>query len=386
MFKTKPLPLSLSAVLLISLSSCDDDNNGGGNNQNVFDAIAGLPATVLAPSSNPSSNQKEELGRLLFFDPILSGNKDVACATCHHPSLAYADGIRRSIGVDGSGLGLTRRNGIAVDRNSPTVINTAFNGIQQNGNYDPAAAPMFWDNRANGLEEQALLPMLSMEEMRGQGIPEAAIVDTILQRLNAIPAYRNLFEQAFGSAQITETHLLAAIASYERSIIANNSPFDRYMRGEETALSNLQIEGMQTFVRVGCAECHSGPMLSDFDLHVLGVPDPNGIVDDGAENFRFRTPTLRNISLTAPYMHNGELRSLREVLEFYDDISGNNVDDVINDNVNPNNIAEEARDLDLDGDDIEEILAFLRSLEDQSFDKTIPTSVPSGLNVGGDIN
>ena len=379
------LRLGLALAFITSLSSCDDDNDNNQINENVFEVVAALPATVISPANNPNSTEKTNLGRLLFFDPILSGKLDVSCATCHHPNHAFADGIRLSIGVNGSGLGPERRNGVQIERNSPTVINTAFNGIDQNGNYNPSTAPMFWDNREQALEGQALLPMLSREEMRGTIIAEADIVDTIINRLQNIQEYENLFSQAFGSSDINQERLLAAIAAYERSIVSNNSRFDQYMRGDNNALSNQEQEGLETFVQVGCAECHGGPMLSDFKLHVLGVPDANGITDRGAGGFDFRTPTLRNIALTAPYMHNGEIRSLRDVVEFYNDISGNRANNAINDNLNVNDIAEEARRLEIDGGDIDEIVAFLRTLSDESFDKTIPTSVPSGLPVGGNI-
>lgn len=381
------LPSLFILLLLFSTSACNDDRAGGdGDNQNVFAVLSALPANVIAPATNIQSDEKRDLGRLLFFDPILSGTKNVSCATCHHPNLAFADGIRLSIGVNGIGLGAERRNGVRINRNAPTIINTAFNGIGQNANYNPDQAPMFWDSRAQSLEEQALLPMLNSEEMRGPNIPEDQIMDSLLMRLNNIAEYQNLFNQAFGTTEINQSRLLAALSAYERSIIANNSPFDQFMRGNESALSEQEQEGMRDFVEVGCADCHGGPMLSDFELHVLGVPDVNGLTDRGAGNFDFRTPSLRNIALTGPYMHNGEMNSLREVLEFYNDISGNRANNTINDNLNRSDLAEEARRLDINGGDIDQIIAFLGSLTDQDFDRSIPSAVPSGLQVGGDIN
>lgn len=383
-------PSFIQSLFLLCLSfaliSCEDDNDGNGNNQNVFEVIAALPSNVISPANNQFTSAKSDLGRLLFFDPILSGTKNVSCATCHHPDFGFADGIRLSIGVNGTGLGPERRNGVRIERNAPTIINTAFNGINQNGNYNPSQAPMFWDLRERSLEGQALLPMLNMEEMRGNNIAENDIIDTILSRLNAISEYQTLFSQAFGSAGINQGRLLDAIAAYERSIVANNSRFDRFMRGDNSALTAQEQAGMEDFVEAGCANCHGGPMFSDFELHTLGVPDANGITDRGAGQFDFRTPTLRNITLTAPYMHNGEFASLREVLEFYNDISGNRVNNAINDNLNPNDIAQDARQLDLNGGDIDEIITFLRTLTDEGFDRTVPQSVPSGLPVGGDIN
>ena len=144
-----------------------------------------------------NSTAKFELGQALFWDPILSGAKDIACASCHHPDFGYADGRQLSSGVDGIGLGPDRLNGVLVKRNAPTVLNTGFNGIDILGNYDPNTSPMFWDNRASGLEEQALLPVLSKEEMRGAIIAEMDILDTVVQRLTTIEAYHDLFERAF---------------------------------------------------------------------------------------------------------------------------------------------------------------------------------------------
>jgi cytochrome c peroxidase len=371
-------------VLVLLTTSCRDD--GDNANREVGEVLSALPQTVNYPASNPYSAEKETLGRLLFWDPLLSGNRDISCATCHHPNLAYADGIALSQGVNGVGLGANRTGGVRIIRNAPTIINTAFNGINNNGNYTPEQAPMFWDSRVNSLEEQALKPMLSKEEMRGDAIAEADIMNVIVSRLEGIAEYQSLFQSAFGSNQITEQRILQAIATFERGINANNSRFDQFMRGNANALSATEIQGMNRFVNVGCADCHSGPMLSDYELHTLGVQDANGITDAGANgSFDFRTPTLRNIGLTAPYMHNGEFATLRDVLDFYRDASGRGQNQ-INDQVNRNQLDDELRNLNLDRGDINEIIVFLHTLTDQNFDKTIPASVPSNLTVGGNIN
>lgn len=379
-----------SGVMIIA-SACQDPDDFPMTDPmvgipNAPDEITALPAAVLYPDNNPHSTAKADLGRMLFWDPVLSGAKDVACATCHHPDLGYADGRDLSSGINGIGLGPNRRGGELVRRNAPTVINTAFNGMDINGRYNPENAPMFWDNRAQSLEEQALLPILSHEEMRGPAIAEADIVDSVVQRLNAIPGYRNMFASAFGDGGITETRIAQALATFQRDIVANNSPFDQYIRGDETAMSNQAIQGMNTFLRVGCAECHNGPMFSDFDLHTLSVPD-HPLVDDAGANgdFDFRTPTLRNLDVTAPYMHNGVFDNLRDVLEFYNDISGGGADSQ-NPNVADNQIAQDARRLQLNGGDINEIISFLEALNDENFDRTIPQQVPSGLPVGGAID
>ncbi len=382
--------IRFSAFLLcigvsIFISSCQSEDDDGFN-QNDIDELNALPEVVLFPSDNSYSDAKFELGQALFWDPILSGSKEVACASCHHPDFGYADGRSLSSGVDGVGLGPNRINGTIVKRNAPTILNTAFNGIGLDGNYNPNLAPMFWDNRASGLEEQALLPILSKEEMRGELIAEEDIIDTIVQRLNSFESYRQLFENAFENDVINEERITRALATFQRNLVANNSRFDEYMRGNMNALSDDELEGLNTFVEVGCINCHNGPMFSDFELHTLSVPNHPLVSDNGATgNFDFRTPSLRNLAFTAPYMHNGRFEDLEDVLEFYDDISSGN-NNSQNPNVDDNEIDDDAEDLDLNGNDIEEIILFLNTLNDNGFDKTIPRKVPSGMSVGGNIN
>jgi cytochrome c peroxidase len=363
--------------------------------------IAALPELVKGPDDNPLTTEKIELGRLLFWDPVLSGNRDVACATCHHPSAGYAEDLDVSVGVNGVGLGRSRRfqapNSIPfVKRNSPTMLNVGFNGITQAGDYNARNAPMFWDMRVRSLESQALEPIKSFEEMRGDTYPEAQAVPTVVARLNAIPEYRALFSKAFGGENaVNATNLGKAIASFGRSLVANNSPFDRYMRGDRNAMTRAQIEGMRRFERVGCSECHNGPMFSDYKVHVLGVPDSRRLpatdrgMADMPDAFRtaafvetpyaFRTASLRNLRYTAPYMHSGAFDSLEDVLEFYDDLPENP-------NVRRREVDPLARRLDDPDDEADAIIAFLEALNDDSFDKTIPSRVPSGLTPGGRIH
>ena len=385
-----------------------DGGNNNGNGGNTVDALddRALPLTVAAPNDNPTTNAKIELGRLLFYDPILSGGEDVACATCHHPQFGYADGRELSIGVGGVGLGPNRvdavnNDGIGlIQRNAPTVINTGFNGMQENGSYIPDAAPMFWDNRTLSLEAQALGPILSFEEMRGHAYEEDVALDVVVGRLNSIPEYRNRFQNVFGGGAnaINSDNIGRALATFQRSIVANDSPFDRYARGDENAMTQQQIDGMQRFDQVGCADCHSGPMFSDYELHVLAVPDNQdlGFSDTGANGtYAFRTPTLRNLDETGPYFHNGVAGNLNQVLNFYRRIQGGpggggpgGGGGGLNPNPNvPNNqIAQDARQLNLRQNDINDIIAFLDALNDDDFDRIIPNSVPSGLQVGGNID
>jgi len=380
----------LGCMLFVSCKERGSDKKKSSKKLMADTRIAALPKTVKSPEDNPASPEKEELGKLLFFDPILSGNKDVACASCHHPSTGYAEFLDLSIGPNSKGLGSRRKfnnpNDIPfVKRNAQTVINSAFNGIDASHRYSPENATMFWDDRSKSLEKQALEPIKAFEEMRGHGFEEDEILEVVAQRLRAIPEYRGLFETAFGSDSITVENMAKAIAAFERTLVTNNSRFDQYMRGDSDAILISEKEGFELFKSVGCVNCHNGPMFSDYKMHVLGVPENNklGYTDMGfKDTFAFRTPTLRNLRFTAPYMHNGSLQNLQRVLEFYEDISNGKVR-------NPNVAAEKfdpfVRELELTVKEMSLIISFLNTLNDDSFSKEIPEKVPSGLPVGGAI-
>jgi len=373
-----------------------------------------------------------ELGRLLFWDPILSGERDVACATCHHPDFAYADGRALSLGVGAVGIGPERRdtsNGRIpiVKRNSPTVLNVAFNGAGRRGRRDrdrdggrdrdrdgerdrlgdgalPEVggdrSPMFWDRRVRGLEAQALEPLKALDEMRGMAYSEAVAVDSVVARLRSIPEYARLFRAAFGAAPIDSAQLASAIASFERSLSGMNSPFDRFRAGDETALTEQQRRGRRAFDDAGCDRCHEGVMFSDFDLFAEGVPEHPLLAqpDTGDGRFRFRTPTLRNVALTAPYMHNGTLPTLEEVLRFYDEGRSRNPNvadarsrrrdrDEENDERRIPRVYRRFRAVDdMSESEMQDIIAFLHALTDSDFDRIVPARVPSGLPPGGRID
>ena len=294
-----------------------------------------------------------------------------------------------SIGVNGQGFGSKRAfnepNDIPfVKRNSHTVLNTAFNGIDIYNRYSPEDAPMFWDLRVKSLEKQALEPIKSFEEMRGHDYSEQEILDIVIARLKAIPEYQQLFEAAFPESDpLNVTNLGKAIAAFERTLVTNNSRFDRYMRGDKQAMSISEIEGFEIFKRAGCANCHNGAMFSDFKPHTLGTAENKKLSqpDHGIDStFAFRTASLRNLRFTAPYMHNGNLKTLKSVLEFYEDISfGKTPNPMISkDQLDP--LVDE---LDLAVKDMGPIISFLNTLNDTDFDKEVPESVPSGLPVGG---
>jgi cytochrome c peroxidase len=354
-------------------------------------SVGALPLTVSHPAQNAFTAEKVALGRLLFYDPILSGGKDVSCASCHHPEFGYAENIELSIGVSGAGLSSTRYSRHPdiippTKRNSQSILNTAFNGIDINGAYDPAAAPMFWDLRATSLEDQSLHPIRQFEEMRGTGIEENEVLNVILKRLSAIAGYRTRFKAVFGSdTAITSTNLARAIACFERTLIANQSRFDLYMRGEATALSESEKEGFTLFMNAGCARCHSGPMFSDFKVHIMGAPDADGRkdIDSGYHNnFAFRTPSLRNLRFTWPYMHSGKITNLENVLTFYEDLRGKPLKTP---HVKEEQLDTLAKQIRVEFKDIPRIVEFLNTLNDAGYDHSIPESVPSKLEVGGNI-
>lgn len=389
------LPLLLLTTVLFS--ACKDQITDPIDDMDLDARIAMLNLEALPPVRDPGNNlsspEKIELGKMLFWDPIVSGEKDVACATCHHPDFGYGDGIDLPIGVGGTGLGPDRVMGVGrerVPRNSPSIINTAFNGVLTGSpNYNPSLSPMFWDGRENSLETQCQKPPTSAAEMAGHAYGNCdkceMAMDSVVARLRANPTYVMLFDAAFGNtwnSNVTIDNYAKAIAAFERTIISDNSRYDRYLRGSTNALTEQEKNGLLLFHgKAQCGNCHFGPMLSDWQFYALGVEDNPlrpSLPDWGKDStFKFRTPTLRNVSLTAPYMHSGMHGTLREVMDFY------------NDGVTrlPAHVpqAEGMEPLGLTEDEIEDVIAFMNALEDDNFDKTIPSSVPSGLPVGGFI-
>jgi cytochrome c peroxidase len=239
---------------------------------------------------------------------------------------------------------------------------------------------MFWDARAHGLEAQVLHPIQARDEMQGE-THDGPGLEPVLARLRAIPEYRERFARAFAASApdpITAAHLTQAIAAFERTLVAAESHFDRSLRGTEK-LTETEQRGLRIFEKAGCIQCHGGPMFSDFKLHFIGV------TDTGAEARRpFRTPTLRNLRQTAPYMHHGGLRTLDDVLVFYEALS-DEVSETLDGGAEANPPLDPLlRKLDLRADDFPDLKAFLETLEDDHYDRTIPAAVPSGLPPAGE--
>jgi cytochrome c peroxidase len=258
----------------------------------------GLDAYMPIPEDNPLTNEKILLGRKLFFDPILSRDRTISCATCHDPELGFTDNKLVAVGVAGK----------KGTRRSPRLINRGYGKL------------FFWDGRAASLEDQVLQPIQNPIEM-------ALTLEEAETRLSADAGYVAGFQNAFGRPPDTAA-LQQALASYVRTIVSGNSPYDRYVAGETAALSPEQRRGLDVFRGKGnCAVCHLGPNLTDEEFHNTGVGWKDGarkdqgrakVTADAADSGAFKTPTLREIASTGPYMHDGSLATLADVIEFYD--------------------------------------------------------------------
>jgi len=280
-----------------------------------------LPAVPISPE-NPLTPEKVELGKKLFFDRRLSGDGTMACATCHNPETGYTDGLAISLSYP------TTRNW----RHASSLINLAYNDA------------FFWDGRATNMEEQALFPIMSAFEMNQN-------LDFLEEELKEVPEYVKAFLDVFGG-EITRERIGMALAAFQKTIISKDSPLDKYVQGDTDALNAIQKEGYDIFVGKGnCIACHNGANLTDNKFHNLGVPENTAATGDsrveatrrftakvsGYKAYRtltedpgrylvtkdrkdwkaFKTPTLREIGLTGPYMHNGVLETLEDVINFF---------------------------------------------------------------------
>ncbi len=343
-----------AALLLVLLLSATHAQAGGHIKKMKIQPLtdADFPAT---------SPAKIELGRLLFFDKVLSGNRNISCATCHHPLAATGDGLSLSAGEGGLGLGMARAAGDIperVPRNAPPVFNlgakqitTMFHDgrvMRNSDNPDEIHTPAgTFTELDNPLAAQAMFPPTSGTEMAGQpgknavadaaAIPgnEAMVWSLLTDRVMAYETYRELFAEAYPDEEITFFHIANAIGAFEAAAYrADNSPFDRYLRGEKSALSRNAKRGWKLFRgKANCIRCHSGALLTDQDFHAIGIPQigpgkgdgPNGFDDfgrervtgDPAERYRFRTPTLRNVALTGPWGHDGAYDTLEGIVRHH---------------------------------------------------------------------
>lgn len=315
-----------------------------------FKPPLGLPA-IDWPEDNPYTAKKTELGRFLYFDTRLSSNGTISCATCHATSSAFTDHKGVSDGIAGN----------KGSRNAPTVINSAYFSL------------LFWDGRASSLEEQAKGPIANPKEMTLSGDVHDAH-SQCERRVRAIPGYRALFLEVFGNTECKIDDIAKAIATFERTVLSGNSPFDRYQAGDKKALTEEQIAGYKVYKQAGCDRCHNGPTFSDGRFLNIGVgmdaKDPDlgryVITKDKKDWGAFKVPGLREVANTYPYMHDGSLKTLEEVIEYYD--KGG----IPNQNLHPS-----MRPLHLSAQDKQALVKFLESLSGEGWQhETMPAQFP----------
>ena len=323
------------------------------------DMGVGGTKTSLPAHRDGFSPQQIDLGRYLFFDPALSADGSISCASCHHPDQGFSDNKARSIGIHGQ----------EVTRSAPTLWNVAF------------LKHLFWDSRSESLEDQAKGPLYHPSEMGNNEVQ-------LRQTLNNNPDYRVLFSQAFpnsGSNEIELSQLYTALTAFQTSLISLNSRYDRYAHGYHAALNEQEIEGMNVFRSfvARCAECHTPPLFTNQQIAVIGTPEPEGMaLDIGAEatydaaklKGGFKVPSLRNIAKTAPYMHSGRFETLRETVEFYTKGRGHAVPKGVDMHLHWHIWEPNLTDYELD-----RLVDFLGTLTDETFKPQIPLRVPSGL-------
>lgn len=292
-----------------------------------------LPQKVAAPSDNPTTPEKVELGKKLFFDPRLSGNNKMSCATCHVPEKAYGDGLGLSPGS----------NGKPLERNTQTCLNVGF------------FTTLFWDGRATSLEEQALGPIESAVEMNQN-------LDELERELAEVPGYVAEFKAVFDTLP-NRDGIAKALAAFQRTLVTEPSPFDRYLTGDDDAISSNAKRGLELFRgEAGCIECHNGPLLSDGKFYRLGVSYKDEgrarVTGQKEDRYRFRTPSLRNIAETGPYMHDGSQKTLYDVVTFY----FRGIPDTGPDGLTPDTLAIQGQSF----SDIDALVEFLKSLSGKS--------------------
>lgn len=300
------------------------------------------PKEIPAPKSNPITEKKVELGKKLFFDPRLSGSNWISCATCHNPALGWEDALPTGIGHGMKVLG----------RHTPTILNLAWGEL------------LFWDGRAESLEEQALGPIGAEGEMN-QNLDEA------VSELKMMPSYVADFKNVFGEEGISKDTIAKAIATYERTIVSGKSSFDAFIEGDETAISKSAQRGFVLFnEKAKCSSCHSGWRFTDDSFHDVGVKTKDKgrfeILPFETMMHAFKTPTLRNIDQRAPYMHNGSEKTLEEVVELYN-LGGRIKRDSISTMITP---------LGLNSQEKIDLVAFMNTLTGNDEKVTLPVLAP----------
>ena len=289
----RSFPATVAACLLASLCLAAVCHAAEGDAFKVPFGLKPLPV----PTENPMTAAKVELGKQLYFDPRLSCDDTLSCASCHDPKKGWSNG-------EAFATGFQKQMG---GRSAPTIINAAYADLQ------------FWDGRALRLEGQALGPIANPIEMNHP-------IEECVTKLNAIKGYRDQFQKVFNS-DVTAENVAKAIAAFERTVLSGNAPYDRFKAGDKTALSDAAQKGMKIFFGKGhCSACHVGPNFPDQAFHNIGVgfdkekPDlgRHEVTKVEGDKGAFKTPTLREIDRSAPYMHDGRFKTLEEVVDYYD--------------------------------------------------------------------
>jgi len=252
------------------------------------------PASIPFPANNPYTDRKAELGKMLFFDPRLSGANNLSCASCHNPSLSWSDGLPRGIGNEMT----------VLPRRTPTILNLAWANL------------LIWDGREADLETQMAAPVSGPTEMNQN-------LDRLVAVLAAIPGYRREFELVFPGRGIGLRQIAQAVATYERTVVSGIAPFDRWIAGDDAAISPAAQRGFVLFnTKARCAACHSGWNFTDNGFHDIGLPEADrgraAVLDLPIMEHAFKTPTLRDVSRRGPYLHDGSLATLMAVVDHYD--------------------------------------------------------------------
>ncbi len=295
------------------------------------------PEQIPFPEDNPYTQGKYELGHKLFFDPRLSGSGAISCASCHNPGLGWEDALPLGVGHLGTRLG----------RHTPTILNLAWGEL------------FFWDGRASSLEEQSLGPIASQAEMNID-------LDEVVEQLNNISAYSSAFQEEFPNEGLTADTVAKSIATFERTIVSNEAPFDEWITGDEDAISEEAKRGFVIFNTKGnCSICHVGWRFTDDGFHDIGVPDEDKgrgeLIPVGVLQHAFKTPTLRNIDQRAPYLHDGSAKDLHAVVELYD-----------NGFVERESLSSSIKKLNLTQQEKEDLVAFLHTLTSEDDPIAIP--------------
>lgn len=325
----------LLIMFLLSFNVCAEE----------FKVPLGLPP-IPWPEDNPYAAKKAELGRILYFDKRLSSDGTISCATCHQVQRAFADPKAVSEGIHG-------RKGM---RHAPTIINSAYNKLQ------------FWDGRAISLEDQCKGPIANTKEMGLNPNPNKAYRECE-RRLNNIAGYRKLFKEVFGHEKATINDIAKAIATFERTVLSGNSSYDRYVAGDRTALDPEQLQGYKVFQKVGCADCHFGFNFTDGRFINIGVgmdsPHPDlgryEVTQEAADWGAFKIPTLRETAFSFPYMHNGCLNTLADVVNYYD-----------KGGVKNKNLNHQIHPLHLSKDDKKALITFMEALSGEGWEHFKP--------------